>query len=242
MLIRCVKSSSIGGSNGGVRKRVVNAIQPRNPTQEVFLRKLRSKQQDPPYIIVGHGKAGSGKTACTVGVAVEKLLEKEVRRIVLTRPPVCVESQDMGFLPGALEKKMHPWLLPIFDCMLDYITQNEIDTMIKERVIDIAPLAFMRGRSFNDSFVICDEAQNMTPNQMLMLLTRLGQNSKMVVLGDPEQHDQGQGSQDNGLTDLIHRMENYESTLNCEIEQVYFDESSIERHFLIPAILDMYKF
>lgn len=239
--------SSVGASKRSesvsVSKAKYSYIKPKNEVQQNFIKLLRTV--DNPYIVIGYGKAGTGKTRCSVGVAMEKLLDEQVKRIVLTRPPVCVEDQDIGFLPGTIEKKMNPWLMPVFDSMLDYVSQAEIDSMIKNRTIDIAPLAFMRGRTFNDSFVICDEAQNMTRNQMLMLLTRLGSGSKMVILGDPEQHDSIEGGQ-NALTDLVTRIHNhntqYDNILNDKIAEVYFDESAITRHMIIPHILDMYRF
>ena len=171
-------------------------ILPRNINQETYMIKLLDHTKD---IVFGVGPAGTGKTLIAVQIAVKLLKQGEINRIVLTRPAVSVD-EDLGFLPGTLEQKMAPWTKPIFDIIRDYFSSREISTMIDEGIIEIAPLAYMRGRTFKRSFILADEMQNATPNQMKMLLTRIGTDSKMVVTGDLEQADR---IYDNGLVNFI---------------------------------------
>lgn len=190
-----------------------------------------------PYIVVATGSAGTGKTLLATHVGVKKLLDEEVQRIVITRPAVSVDEQH-GFLPGSLEKKMEPWLRPIFDVLSLHFPRNKIESMMKDNIIEICPLAFMRGRTFDNSWIICDESQNTTINQMLMVLTRIGKDSKIVITGDPNQFDRGYNN--NGLTDFLQRID-YQDNLQSNIGVVMFSEEDVERHPVIPVILDMYK-
>ena len=167
-------------------------ILPRNRSQEDYVMELLDTDKN---IVFGIGPAGTGKTLLACQAAVKAFLSGEVERIVVTRPAVSAD-EDLGFLPGTLEEKMAPWTRPIFDVFREHFYANEIEGMIKEGVIEISPLAYMRGRTFKDSFIIADEMQNATPNQMKMLLTRIGTNSKMVVTGDLNQADR---LKDNGL-------------------------------------------
>jgi phosphate starvation-inducible PhoH-like protein len=153
---------------------------------------LNNKKND---LIVAVGPAGSGKTMFACLKAMESLRKNDVNKIILTRPVVPVE-EDIGFLPGNIVKKMDPWTRPIFDLFLEYYSQNEITQMINNGIIEISPLAYMRGRTFKNAFIIADEMQNSSPNQMMMLTTRIGTNSRMVITGDLDQSDK---FENNGL-------------------------------------------
>lgn len=207
-------------------------IKPRNAHQEDYMNLL---EKPSPAIVLAVGPAGTGKTMIACHVGLHKLVNGEISKLVLTRPAVSVEEQH-GFLPGTLEEKMEPWLKPIYDIMYQYFSVPKVQQMIKNQIIEICPLAYMRGRTFENAWIIADEAQNMTPNQMLMLLTRIGHNSKMIITGDPNQHDRG--FEVNGLNDLIKRMKFHRDT---KIGFVYFTENDVERHPIIKTILKLYK-
>jgi phosphate starvation-inducible PhoH-like protein len=159
--------------------------------------------------------------------------EGKIDRIIVTRPAVSVD-EDLGFLPGTLNEKMAPWTRPIFDVLGEYYQQKDIENMLYEGVIEISPLAYMRGRTFKNAYVIADEMQNATQNQMKMLLTRLGENSKMVVTGDLNQADR---LKDNGLVDFIDKIKGQRLD---HIDAVYFDSHDIERHQAVKEVLDIY--
>ena len=205
-------------------------ILPRNINQETYMIKLLDHTKD---IVFGVGPAGTGKTLIAVQIAVKLLKQGEINRIVLTRPAVSVD-EDLGFLPGTLEQKMAPWTKPIFDIIRDYFSSREISTMIDEGIIEIAPLAYMRGRTFKRSFILADEMQNATPNQMKMLLTRIGTDSKMVVTGDLEQADR---IYDNGLVNFITQVD--QKNLQ-RIDVVRFNFTDIERHEAVKEVLNIY--
>lgn len=205
-------------------------ILPRNRSQETYILELMDEKKD---IVFGIGPAGTGKTMLACQVGVKAFLEGEVDRIVVTRPAVSAD-EDLGFLPGTLEEKMAPWTRPIFDVFREYFYANEIEGMIKEGVIEISPLAYMRGRTFKDAFIIADEMQNATPNQMKMLLTRIGTGSKMVVTGDLAQADR---LKDNGLLDFVNQLKLHESS---RITAVYFNQRDIERHEAVKEVLQVY--
>jgi phosphate starvation-inducible PhoH-like protein len=207
-------------------------VTPRNPNQEEYLSKLLDHSKN---IVFALGPAGTGKTliACQVGIKLFK--EGLVDKIVVTRPAVSVDEEH-GFLPGTLEQKMAPWTRPIFDVLSEYYYSREIENMIREGIIEISPLAYMRGRTFKDSYIIADEMQNATPNQMKMLLTRLGENSKMVVTGDLRQADK---LEDNGLLDFCSRLEDNSQRLKL-LDIVKFDNRDIERHNAVKEVLKIY--
>jgi phosphate starvation-inducible PhoH-like protein len=185
-------------------------------------------------VVIGTGPAGTGKTLFACHVGAQKLREGDVKRIVMTRPAVSVDEQH-GFLPGTLENKMDPWVRPMVDIMSNYYSQKKIDEMLYERVIEICPLAYMRGRTFDHAWIMADEMQNSTPNQMRMVLTRIGQGSKMVVTGDVEQHDRG--FEQNGLWDLISRIDPDNELINV----VKFGQGDIQRNKVIKQILKLYQ-
>ena len=173
-------------------------IVPKNVNQESYMLDLLSPSKD---IVIGVGPAGTGKTMLAVQVAIKLFREKVVDKIVITRPVVSVD-EDIGFLPGTLEEKMAPWTIPIIDVFKMYYCTNDIRSMLYEGVVEMAPLAYMRGRTFKKSMIVADEMQNATENQMKMLLTRIGDRSKIVVTGDLEQTDRPNR---NGLSDFVDR-------------------------------------
>ena len=205
-------------------------ILPRNRNQETYVLKLLDESKS---IVFGIGPAGTGKTLLAVQVAVKMFKEGKVDKIIVTRPAVSVD-EDLGFLPGTLEEKMAPWTRPIFDVLKEYFNAAEITGMIQEGIIEISPLAYMRGRTFKNSYILADEMQNATPNQMKMLLTRLGEGSMMAVTGDLNQADR---LKDNGLIDFTKLLET--SNQSC-LDVVQFDQGDIERHAAVKAVLQVY--
>ena len=205
-------------------------ILPRNKNQEQYVLRLLDPTKD---IVFGIGPAGTGKTLLAVQVAVKQFKEGKIDKIIVTRPAVSVD-EDLGFLPGTLEQKMAPWTRPIFDVLRDYFHAKEIEGMIEEGIIEIAPLAYMRGRTFKNSFILADEMQNATPNQMKMLLTRLGEGSMMAVTGDLAQADR---LKDNGLINFTNLLESSKST---HLDIVHFAQHDIERHEAVKEVLQVY--
>jgi len=205
-------------------------ILPRNKNQEQYVLQLLDETKN---IVFGIGPAGTGKTLLAVQVAVKLFKEGAIDKIIVTRPAVSVD-EDLGFLPGTLEEKMAPWTRPIFDVLKEYFNAAEITGMIQEGIIEISPLAYMRGRTFKNSFILADEMQNATPNQMKMLLTRLGEGSMMAVTGDLNQADR---LKDNGLIDFTNLLE--KSNQTC-LDIVHFDQGDIERHAAVKAVLQVY--
>lgn len=203
---------------------------PRNKHQETYLHKL---QDDTKNIVFALGPAGTGKTLLAVQNGIKMLQEGMVDKIIVTRPAVSVD-EDLGFLPGTLNEKMAPWTRPIFDVLAEYYQQKDIEGMLYDGVIEISPLAYMRGRTFKNAYIVADEMQNATQNQMKMLLTRLGENSKMVVTGDLNQADR---LKDNGLIDFVSKLQGK----NLEhIDAVQFDHKDIERHDAVREVLEVY--
>ena len=205
-------------------------ILPRNINQETYMLKLLDRKKD---IIFGIGPAGTGKTLIAVQVAVKLFKEGRVDKIIVTRPAVSVD-EDLGFLPGTLEQKMAPWTRPIFDVLREYFNAREISGMIDEGIVEIAPLAYMRGRTFKNAFILADEMQNATQNQMKMLLTRIGTGSKMVVTGDLAQADR---LRDNGLIRFVEQLEAKEI---ARLDIVRFAKGDIERHEAVREVLEIY--
>jgi phosphate starvation-inducible PhoH-like protein len=185
-------------------------------------------------VVFGIGPAGTGKTLIAVLTAIKFFKEGIVDKIIVTRPAVSVD-EDLGFLPGTLEQKMAPWTRPIFDVLREYFTAKEIEGMIAEGVIEIAPLAYMRGRTFKRAYIIADEMQNSTANQMKMLLTRLGEGSKMAVTGDLNQADR---MKDNGLIDFINQLSRFGNSTH--LDYITFNHQDIERHNAVREVLEVY--
>ena len=206
---------------------------PRSLNQETYITKLLHPNN---IIVFGVGPAGTGKTMLAVLAALKALKDRTVDKIVITRPAVGVDDERHGFLPGDLNRKMEPWTRPIFDVMQEYYSPKEIKHMIDEMVIEISPLAFMRGRTFKNSYIIADEMQNATPNQMKMLLTRIGDGSRMAVTGDISQTDR-LGAQ-NGLIDFGNLYHDYQNSQY--IQFVKFAFTDIERHPVVSEVLSIY--
>ena len=180
------------------------------------------------------GPAGTGKTYTAVALAVKALKEKDVRRIILTRPAV-ESGENLGFLPGDLKEKLDPYMQPLYDALRDMIPHERLESHLEKGVIQIAPLAFMRGRTLDNAFVILDEAQNTTHNQMKMFLTRMGKNAKFIITGDPGQIDLPR-KQVSGLKESLLALKNIDG-----IAQVYLDDKDVVRHRLVKKIITAYK-
>ena len=206
------------------------SLHARSPNQQSYLNKL---QDDSTSIVFAIGPAGTGKTMLAVQHGIKLFQEGLVDKIIITRPAVSVD-EDLGFLPGTLNEKMAPWTRPIFDVFQEYYQTKDIAKMLDEGVIEISPLAYMRGRTFKNAYIIADECQNTTINQMKMLLTRLGEHSKMVVTGDLAQADR---LSDNGLIDFCNLLENKPTK---HIDVIQFDHKDIERHDAVKEVLKIY--
>jgi phosphate starvation-inducible protein PhoH and related proteins len=185
-------------------------------------------------IVFGIGPAGTGKTYLGVAMAVQALMQKHVNRIVLARPAV-EAGEKLGFLPGDLQEKVDPYLRPLYDALFDLVDYERVTRLLEKRVIEIAPLAFMRGRTLSDAFVILDEAQNTTSEQMKMFLTRIGFGSKAVITGDVTQIDLPTGKR-SGLVEAERVLANIEG-----IEFIYFSEKDVVRHKLVQMIIKAYE-
>jgi phosphate starvation-inducible PhoH-like protein len=214
-----------------VKQRPIDIV-PRTRNQEKLVLALQDENQ---HIVVTAGPAGTGKTFLAMLAAVKAFRNGDVDRIVLTRPAVGVENEEHGFLPGDLNQKMDPWVRPLTDILREYYRQPDIAAMIAEQTIEIAPLGFMRGRTFKNCYIIADEMQNATPNQCKMLLTRIGENSKIVITGDIEQADRIKGN--NGLADLCERLKRggVKGIAVCDL-----DNRDIQRHKIISSVLNLY--
>jgi phosphate starvation-inducible PhoH-like protein len=206
-------------------------VTPKNENQKTYNRALYSLSKPMVFAV---GPAGTGKTMLACYAAISGYNDKTYKKIVLTRPVVSVE-EDIGYLPGTLEEKMDPWTRPIMDVFGEFYSQSDIHYMIKEKIIEICPLAYMRGRTFKNAFVIADEMQNSTPNQMKMLLTRIGEGCKMIIAGDPKQHDRKY--EDNGLKDIYTRLHGKN---HKRIEYITFEFNDIERSPIVRDILEIY--
>ena len=191
--------SSLPRMNTKLLVKRINIYEPKTESQEEYVKMLDDSRYK---MIVANGAAGTGKTLLACQSAIKELYDGDKDKIIITRPVVPVE-EDIGFLPGTLNKKMDPWTRPIMDIFNDFHSKNNIKNMMKDNTIEISPLGFMRGRTFKNAFIIADEMQNCSPNQMIMLLTRLGENSKIVITGDLKQCDK----EWSGLKDLLEKLE-----------------------------------
>ncbi|MFB3825731.1 MAG: PhoH family protein [Bryobacteraceae bacterium] len=204
-------------------------LAPRTINQRRYLEAIERND-----MVFGIGPAGTGKTYLAVAMAVSALLSKRISRIVLTRPAV-EAGERLGFLPGTLQEKVDPYLRPLYDALYDMLDHERVEKLLERNVIEIAPIAFMRGRTLNDSFIILDEAQNSTPEQMKMVLTRQGFSSKMVVNGDVTQIDLPNGRR-SGLLDAVDVLKGVEG-----ISFVTFDQRDVVRHQLVQRIVQAYE-
>jgi phosphate starvation-inducible PhoH-like protein len=213
------------------QRRQINLI-PKSLNQESYIDLLENPQR---LIVYATGPAGTGKTMLAVLAALKAFRAGECSKIVITRPAVGVDDEQHGFLPGTLNQKMEPWTRPIFDIIEEYYRPQEVLRLLDEKYIEIAPLAYMRGRTFKQSWIIADEMQNATPSQMKMLLTRLGENSKMVITGDTQQADRR--AKDNGLLDFQSLMNNFDSQYIAGVE---FAVRDVRRHPAVAEVLKLY--
>ncbi len=209
----------------------------RTPRRTVFPRSVNQSRYveaiESHDLVLGIGPAGTGKTYLAVAMGVGYLLDKRLERLVLARPAV-EAGEKLGFLPGDMQEKVDPYLRPLYDALYHLLDAAKVDKLLERRIIEIAPLAFMRGRTLNDSFIILDEAQNCTPEQMKMFLTRMGLRSKLVVTGDVTQIDLPRG-QRSGLVDARQVVGSVDGVALCD-----FDEKDVVRHRLVRLIIEAY--
>jgi len=205
---------------------------PKNESQKRFLKYLNSENYK---ILIASGPAGTGKTLLSIEQGVKNFLLEKYDKIILTRPSVSVD-EDLGYLPGTLEEKMAPWVRPIYDVLYNFISPKEVEHLIEEKIIEICPLGFMRGRTFKNSWIIADEMQNSTIAQMKMLLTRIGENTRLVITGDLEQNDMKYEM--NGLEDFLNKMKGRRSD---SINSIEFNKCDIERENVVREVIDIYR-
>ena len=203
------------------------------PNQLRYVKKLQDYKTS---IHLVTGPAGSGKTALACRHAARLLEKKKIERFIITKPAVSVDEEH-GFLPGDIKHKMTPWLLPMLDALGENMEKTKVDALLNKNVIEIAPMAYMRGRTFKNSFILADEMQNCTPNQMKMVMTRLGEGSKMVLTGDIQQNDRP--DEQSGMIDFINRLDidrDYEY-----IDHIVLEDCDIKRHKAIVEVLEIYE-
>jgi phosphate starvation-inducible PhoH-like protein len=205
---------------------------PRNESQQKFLSYLKKKDT---RIIIASGPAGTGKTLFGIEQGIRNYLYGNYEKLIFTRPVISVD-EDIGFLPGTLEEKMAPWIRPIYDILYNFISPKEVEMLISEKIIEISPLGFMRGRTFKNCWIIADEMQNSSISQMKMLLTRIGENSRLIITGDLEQNDRH--GEINGLEDFLNKLKGRRSD---SISSVEFQRSDIEREDVVKEVLEIYE-
>ncbi len=228
-MVQDTKTQTIIQSLGEVIKTPKRSVIPRSKRQKEYVKSLKANK-----IVMSLGPAGTGKTYLAVAVALSMLLEKKVERIILSRPAV-EAGEKLGFLPGDMKDKIDPYLRPLYDALYDLLDYDKIQRKIESGTIEIAPLAFMRGRTLKNSFAILDEAQNATETQIKMFLTRIGENSKLVVNGDPSQIDLPNKNQ-SGLVKSQKILKNIK-----EISIINFDHKDVMRHPLVTKIVEAYQ-
>ncbi len=200
----------------------------------------KSALYNPNYdLIVCNGPAGTGKTSLACDYSIQNIKNKNFNKVIITRPTVTIQ-ENLGHLPGDINEKMYPWTLPIFDIFNEYYSKRDVESMVKNKVIEICPLGFIQGRTFKNSIIIADEMQNSSIEQMYMLLTRIGYNSKMIVNGDLNQN-----LNKNGLHDLIYKLERNYLDINDmhedRINLIKMEKQDIVRHKIVSKIIDLYK-
>lgn len=205
---------------------------PKNKNQEYYLRILKNEKKK---IVVATGPAGTGKTLFAVQNGIRNFLNGTYEKLIFTRPSVSVD-EDLGYLPGTLEEKMAPWIRPIYDILYQFISPREVTQLIEDKHIEISPLGFMRGRTFKNTWIVADEMQNSTVGQMKMLLTRLGENSRLVITGDLEQHDRL--GEENGLEDFLNK---FKGKRSASITSLEFERTDIQREEVVKEVLDIYS-
>lgn len=208
-----------------------NFTHPKNKSQTDYSNVLKNKNKK---IVVATGPAGTGKTLFATEYGVKNFLFGSCEKLIFTRPSVSVD-EDLGYLPGTLEEKMAPWVRPIYDILYNFMSVKEVTALLEEKEIEIAPLGYMRGRTFKNAWIIADEMQNSTVSQMKMLLTRLGENSRIVITGDLDQHDRH--GEINGLEDFLNKFKGKRSTSITSIE---FQAEDIQRENVVKEVLEIY--
>ena len=218
---------------------------PKNLHQEIYCKLLKTKSKK---IVIANGPAGTGKTLFATEFGIRYFLTNTYEKLIFTRPSVSVD-EELGFLPGTLEEKMAPWVRPIYDVLYNFLSPKEVQQLMEDKIIEIAPLGYMRGRTFKNAWIVADEMQNSTISQMKMLLTRLGENSRLVVTGDLQQFDRS--FENNGLDDFLCKLKKKELETET-IEQFKKKESSIvsfefkkddiQREEVVKEVLDIYDF
>jgi phosphate starvation-inducible PhoH-like protein len=204
---------------------------PKNRHQEQYVNVLKQPEKK---IVVVSGPAGTGKTLFATEYGVKNFLLGTYERLVFTRPSVSVD-EDLGYLPGTLEEKMAPWVRPIYDVLYQFVTPKDVQQHMENKTIEIAPLGYMRGRTFKNTWIVADEMQNSTISQMKMLLTRLGENSRLIITGDLEQHDRP--NEANGLEDFLDK---FRGKRSASISQFEFEKKDIQREDVVREVLDIY--
>jgi phosphate starvation-inducible PhoH-like protein len=229
------QSKTIDFSQAQQRVKLKKPIEliPKSINQEKYILSLLDDETD---IVVVSGPAGTGKTYLGMLAAIKAMRSGQCEQIILTRPAVGVDDEKHGFLPGDLNAKMEPWTRPLLDVLREHYTVKEIAHMLEEQIVEIAPLAFCRGRNFKRSWIMLDEAQNATPSQLKMIMTRIGVGSKLIITGDVEQTDRK--TTQNGLLDLIDRLSTYKvpGLTSCK-----FDICDVQRHKIIEHVLKLYS-
>ena len=221
---------------------------PKTENQKKYVEFLQNPEKN---LIVAIGPAGCGKTLFACSQGIENLKQGKVQKIILTRPMISVEEEDVGFLPGNMISKMDPWTRPMFDIFSEYYSKTEIQEMIRNGIIEICPLGYMRGRTFHKCFIIADEMQNSTPTQMLMLATRIGMESKMVIMGDLQQSDRKTSSfgsktnkkneETNGLFDFLQKYNKRVEHETYGMSVIELQGEDIMRSKIVSQIIQMYS-
>jgi phosphate starvation-inducible PhoH-like protein len=205
---------------------------PKNERQEQYAHLLKAKSKK---IVVATGPAGTGKTLFATEAGVRNFLNGTYEKLIFTRPSVSVD-EDLGYLPGTLEEKMAPWIRPIYDILYNFISPKEVTALLEEKIIEISPLGYMRGRTFKNCWIVADEMQNSTMSQMKMLLTRLGENSRLIITGDLEQYDRP--NEMNGLEDFLDKFKGKRSS---SISSFEFQRTDIQREEVVKEVLEIYS-
>jgi phosphate starvation-inducible PhoH-like protein len=205
---------------------------PKNRSQEIYTSMLRSSAKK---IVIATGPAGTGKTLFATEYGIRNFLQGHCERLIFTRPSVSVD-EDLGYLPGTLEEKMAPWIRPIYDILYQFISPKEVTELLDDKIIEIAPLGYMRGRTFKNAWIVADEMQNATKSQMKMLLTRIGDNSKLVITGDLEQPDRD--TEINGLEDFLDK---FRGSRSSSISSFEFERDDIQREEVVKEVLEIYS-
>jgi phosphate starvation-inducible PhoH-like protein len=231
--LAAVETNNTLSFNQYVQQRKTVHLIPKSLNQETYIELLTDETK---HIVFATGPAGTGKTMLAMLAGIKAYKEGSVTKLILTRPAVGVDDEKHGFLPGNINAKMEPWTKPLFDVIQEYYSPREVARMLEEQIIEISPLAFMRGRNFRDSWIIADEMQNATPGQIKMLLTRLGEGSKIVVTGDLQQMDK-KFFAENGLRDFLAKLYSSESQ---RISSIEFTGRDIQRHPVVTEVLRLY--